>query len=104
MAEPHVARLEGEIDLSNAVAHGEAIAAGVSGAGGLVVDLSGVTYFDSAGMRMLDSLVGACQEAGLKMCVVAPDHSAPRFILRICAWPAGMLAETVDEAIAAVSA
>jgi anti-sigma B factor antagonist len=103
VGDPHVARLEGEIDLSNAAGLGAEIAAALGGAGGLVVDLSAVTYFDSTGMRMLDSLVGACQEAGIRLCVVAPDRNPARFVLRICAWPDGMLAETVEDAVARVS-
>ena len=52
-----VARLEGEVDMSNASELGAAITARVpSDARGLVLDLGGVEYLDSAGIHVLFEL------------------------------------------------
>lgn len=52
-----VARLEGELDMSNAGELGTAITAGVpSDARGLVLDLAAVEYLDSAGIQVLFEL------------------------------------------------
>ena len=100
MSAPHVARLEGEIDLANAAAIEAEVLAAMGEASALVVDLSDVTYFDSSGMRMLDGLAGACRSAGLPLRVVAPDSSPARMILKIVAWPEELVVESVDEALA----
>lgn len=100
MSEPHVARLDGEIDLANAAAIEADVLAALGDAPALVVDLSAVTYFDSCGMRMLDGLARACSDAGVPLRVVAPDGSPARMILRVVAWPGELIAETVDAALA----
>ena len=100
MSEPHVARLEGEIDLANAAAIEAEVLAALGDAAALVVDLSAVTYFDSSGMRMLDGLARACEEAGIPLRVVAPDPSPARMILRIVAWPEDRIAASLDDALA----
>ena len=99
MSDPHVARLEGEIDLANAAAVEEEVLAGLGDAPALVVDLSAVTYFDSSGMRMLDSLAGACEAAGIPLRVVAPDGSPARMVLRIVSWPEDRIASSLDAAL-----
>ena len=98
----HVARLEGEIDLANAASLEQEILGQLRGAGALVIDLGEVTYFDSSGLRMLDGLAGACDAAGLPLRVVAPDGSRAQFVLHVVAWPKQLIAESVDEALAAI--
>ena len=100
MSEPHVARLEGEIDLANAREIEAEVLGSVGDASALVVDLTDVTYFDSSGMRMLDGLAGACQSAGIPLLVVAPDPSPARMILKIVAWPEELVVASLDEALA----
>ena len=100
MSEPHVARLEGEIDLANAGEIEAEVLGSLGDAGALVVDLTDVTYFDSSGMRMLDGLAGACQSAGIPLRVVAPDPSPARLILRIVAWPEDLVVDTLEAALA----
>jgi anti-anti-sigma factor len=52
-----VARLEGEVDMSNATELGAAITASIpSDARGLVLDLGAVGYVDSAGIQVLFEL------------------------------------------------
>lgn len=101
---PHVHRLQGEIDLANAAAVQADVIDRLGGASALVIDLTDVTYFDSSGLRMLDGLAGACRAAGLPLRVVAPEGGRPRFILRVCAWPEELVAESAEEALAALSA
>ncbi len=99
MSAPHVARLQGEVDLANYAAVEAEVLAGLGDASALVVDLTDVTYFDSSGMRMLDGLAGACEDAGIPLRVVAPDPGPVRTILRIVAWPEHLIAGSVDEAV-----
>lgn len=100
MSEPHIARLEGEIDLANAESLEAGVLAGAGDASALIVDLSAVTYFDSAGLRMLDGLARACEAAAIPLRVVAPDGSPARMILRIVAWPPALIAASAGEALA----
>ena len=100
MSEPHVARLDGEIDLANAKLIEAEVLCALGDASALIVDLAAVTYFDSSGMRMLDGLARACRTAGIPLRVVAPDGSPARMILRVVAWPEQLIADTVDAALA----
>lgn len=53
----HVARLQGELDLSNVTDVSDALATTLPpGAHSLVIDLSGLRHLDSAGVRMLFDL------------------------------------------------
>ena len=93
-----VATLLGEIDLDNADRCEAEIRAAAEGATTLVVDLSGVTFFDSQGVRMLDHLVQAAEGAGQTVRVVAPDPGPARFVLRICAFREDLLVGALDAA------
>lgn len=95
-----IARLTGEIDMSNAQELRERVLASAGDADALVVDLSEVTYFDSSGMRMLDAVAAACGDAALPLRVVAPEGGRARFVLRIVAWPEHLLADSLDAALA----
>lgn len=48
-----VVEVSGEIDLANATALGDAIDGASAGSGAVVVDLSGVRFLGSAGVRVL---------------------------------------------------
>jgi anti-anti-sigma factor len=66
-----VARLEGELDLSNVRSLGEAIQRGLSNdARVLVVDLTGVTYLDSAAIHLLFRLHTRLHERAQRLWVV----------------------------------
>ena len=75
-----VARLAGEVDLSNAGdLQGSMLAAVPNTAEGMVVDLSVVSYLDSSGIRMLGEMAerlgwrdqrGTCRRGG----AIAPFH------------------------------
>jgi len=85
-----VAVLTGEIDLSNAVALEERIAAAGDEAVPLVVDLTAVTFLDSAGVRLLDHLVAARQPRPA-IRVVAPPGGRVEFTLRLCGFRAELV-------------
>jgi anti-sigma B factor antagonist len=78
-----VAVLSGEVDLSNAAALEDRIAAAAGEGVPLVVDLTAVTFLDSAGVRLLDHLVAA-RQPGTAIRTVAPPGSRVAFTLRLC--------------------
>ena len=76
------ARITGEIDLSNASELEETIVDAVANTAlGMVVDLSGVEYLDSAGVRMLVHLVERFRWRQQIMRAAAPDGSRVRGVL-----------------------
>lgn len=76
------ARITGEIDLSNASELEETIVDAVPNTAlGMVVDLSGVEYLDSAGVRMLVHLVERFRWRQQIMRAAAPDGSRVRGVL-----------------------
>ena len=76
------ARITGEIDLSNASELEETIVDAVPNTAlGMVVDLSGVEYLDSAGLRMLVHLVERFRWRQQVMRAAAPDGSRVRGVL-----------------------
>jgi len=79
-----VASLSGEIDLSNAAEITDALLGGVPNeALGLVIDLSEVSYIDSAGVRMLAELDHRLGWRAQALRVVAPQESRSRRVLEI---------------------
>lgn len=76
------ARISGEIDLSNAAELEATIVDAVPNTAlGMVVDLSGVEYLDSAGLRMLVHLVERFRWRQQVMRAAAPDGSRVRGVL-----------------------
>jgi len=79
-----VAGLSGEIDLSNAAEITDALLRGVPNeALGLVIDLSEVSYLDSAGVRMLAELDHRLGWRAQMLRIVAPEASRSRRVLEI---------------------
>ncbi len=79
-----IASLSGEIDLSNAAEITDALLGGVPNeALGLVIDLSEVSYLDSAGVRMLAELDHRLGWRAQVLRVVAPEASRSRRVLEI---------------------
>lgn len=76
------ARITGEIDLSNASDLEETIVDAVPNTAlGMVIDLTGVEYLDSAGVRMLVHLVERFRWRQQVMRAAAPDGSRVRGVL-----------------------
>ena len=95
-----VVRIEEEVDLSNADRLGTQVAKAVpNSAAGLVIDLSGVDYIDSAGIGLLFKLGERLQRRRQHLAVVVPDESPVRRVLVVSAFDRVVdLAATVGDA------
>ena len=81
-----VARLDGEIDISNAQDLADALAGSVpSAALGLVLDLTELDYLDSSGVHLLLDLAGRLRTRRQELHVVAPADAPLRMVLDIAA-------------------
>jgi anti-sigma B factor antagonist len=79
-----VAVLEGEIDHANGGRIGKEIERALEAAGPrLVVDLSGVTFIDSAAISELFRLARDARERGRRLALVVPRHSVVERVLGI---------------------
>ena len=100
-----VVSITGEVDLSNAAEVTAAIvAAAPNEVAGVVVDLSGLSYLDSAGIRMLAELARRLDWRQQTLRVVAPEDSRARKVLTISGTePVLLLDPTVEAARARVT-
>jgi anti-anti-sigma factor len=79
-----VATLEGEVDMANAAELEEAIVAAAGNhVATVVVDLSGLEYLDSAGVRMLLTIASRCRRSQQEVRVVAPAGTRARSVLAL---------------------
>ncbi len=81
-----VVHLTGEIDMANAPALGRAIVRNVTSAGAVLIDLTEVTFLDSAGVRLLDALVGDLDDHGVPIRFVVDKAGAAYKTLELCAF------------------
>lgn len=104
---PHglVARFAGEVDMSNADEIAQAIKQMVTNdVMGLVLDLSEVEYFDSAGIHLVYDLRESLRVRGQRLRLVVPESSGAHDALRLAAVLHTLdVSPTVDDAVAAVS-
>jgi anti-anti-sigma factor len=96
-----VAHVTGEIDMSNAEEMGATvIGATPTEAQGVVLDLSGVDYLDSAGIYVIYGIRASLQARGQTLILVIPPSSPVHDALRLSgADRPGEVAEAVDEAL-----
>jgi anti-anti-sigma factor len=81
-----VVLLEGEIDLSNVVDVGDALASAADGeAAGLVIDMAGVRHIDSAGVRMLFDLRRHLGQRRQELALAVPAGARIRDVLDLAA-------------------
>jgi len=79
-----VARLVGEVDLSNVEDLGDRLEQAVSNrAHGLILDLSRVTYLDSTGVRLIYRLARKLGDRQQRLRLVVPDESRIRRVLQL---------------------
>jgi anti-sigma B factor antagonist len=98
-----VARVSGDVDLSNAGQVETTVLAAAEASGGpLVVDLTAVTFLDSAGVRCLDHLLTG-RGPDRRLLVVADEDGRARFTLRLCGFPDDLLREDLAAAVSEVS-
>ena len=99
-----IARLDGEVDLSNARDIGAAIRSAMSNRPlALVLDLTVVRYIDSTGVELIYQLRESLRARGQKLLLVIPTASPVHASLRL-AGAAGHVDtyETLDEALGRV--
>lgn len=93
-----VARLRGEIDLSNADSIATAVEQVFGREGiGVVVDLTGVEYLDSAGVRLLFRIARSSERDGWAMRAVVPAQSPVRRILDLTDVPGAIQLDESEE-------
>jgi anti-sigma B factor antagonist len=80
---PRVLRMRGELDIAVAPGLLPRVPDLVAGAPGVVLDLSAVTFFDSAGVRLVDRLARECGRARVRFAVVATPGTTPARVLDI---------------------
>jgi anti-sigma B factor antagonist len=87
-------RLSGEIDLANAHDIGRAIVKHTAAAGAVLIDLTSVSFLDSAGVA------GDMSQSGTPFRLVVGERGAARMILQLCAFRDDLLATDLDRAAA----
>jgi anti-anti-sigma factor len=76
-----VLRVGGELDLAGAPRLGEAVQAVQESAdAALVIDLSGVTFMDSTGVRALVDAGRVCRESGRPLALLSPSPQVTRVL------------------------
>jgi anti-anti-sigma factor len=75
--------IRGEIDLSNAADVRDAIGAAVPDAAVVVVDLSGTTYLDSAGIAMIFRLAERLSYSRQELRLVVPPDAPISAVIRL---------------------
>ena len=101
-----VARITGEVDLSNASDVGDRIAEAIPNTAlGLVVDLTATSYLDSSGVHLLFELAERLQRRQQQMRVAVPEGGAIRRVLRIVELDATVpISPSADDAVAQIRA
>ncbi|MEA2421794.1 MAG: hypothetical protein QOF55_893 [Thermoleophilaceae bacterium] len=101
-----VARISGEIDLSNASELGDELSAAVpNSALGLVIDLTATSYLDSSGVHLVFDLAERLGRRQQQLRVVVPEGAPVRRVLRIVDLDATVpVLASVDEAVEQIRA
>jgi anti-anti-sigma factor len=101
-----VARLSGEVDLSNATEVGDELTGAIpNSALGLVLDLTATDYLDSSGVHLVFELAERLRRRQQRLRVVVPPGVPIRRVLRIVELDDTVpVVATVDEAIAQIRA
>jgi len=103
LGDAELVSLTGEIDLANSGEIGKAIVGRVRGAGKVLIDLTMVSFLDSAGVRLLDALVGDLAAQGRHTRLVVGERGPARMTLQLCAFREELLAIDRDRAAAELS-
>jgi len=95
-----VVMMRGEIDLANAMEIGREIVAHTSQARAVLLDLTAVSFLDSAGVRLLDALVGDLSDRGKPVKLVVGERGPARMTLQLCSFREDLLAVDLEQAAA----
>lgn len=99
-----VARIDGDIDISNAQELGDALIASMSNESlGMVLDLTPLEYLDSSGVHLILGLNGRLRARRQKLRTVVPADAPLRAVLEITAADKTVpVDERVDDAVRAI--
>jgi anti-sigma B factor antagonist len=95
--------LEGEVDRANAEELERLVLRRTIGSAAVVLDLSAVSYLDSAGVRLLDRVARGLVRRGAALRIVAPPGGPVRYVLRIVAFGDDLVCDDLGSAVAALS-
>ena len=98
LGQADLVRLAGEIDLANAPEIGREIVRQTDRSDAVVIDLTAVSFLDSAGVRLLDALVGGLDDQGTPIRLVVGATGAARMTLQLCAFRDDLLTADLDRA------
>lgn len=100
LGDADVVRLSGEVDLSNVTALDDAVAS--TSAHDVALDLTELTYIDSAGIRAVDRCYRSLEDAGRALVVVVPSDSPAEWIFRVTGLSESLRARSLPEALASL--
>jgi anti-anti-sigma factor len=105
-SDPIVARVVGEVDISNVDEVRRGLTDAVpNSACGLVVDLRATTHLDSSGVHLLFGLAHALEARQQQICVVAPRAAVSSRVLFITGFDRIVpVTDTVDQAVERIRA
>lgn len=95
---------QGEMDVTVAPAILPEVPALVAGARAVVLDLSGLTFFDSAGVRLVDQLARECARHREPFAVVAPPLGPTRRVLELVGLADALAVDDLPAALERVAA
>jgi anti-sigma B factor antagonist len=95
-------RVAGEVDMATVPAIEREVVPPLRGAVAAVVDLTAVAFLDSAGVRLLDGLVGDLERREVRVGLVVPPTGPVRTVLRVCAFREDLIYPDQAAALAAV--
>ncbi|MEV6601599.1 STAS domain-containing protein [Actinoplanes sp. NPDC051346] len=98
LGDAELVRLAGEIDLANAPELSREIIQHTGRAGAVLIDLTAVSFLDSAGVRLLDTLVGDMDHAGTPVRLVVGESGPVRMTLQLCAFRDDLVTTDLDRA------
>jgi len=99
-----VLAVSGEIDMANAAAMQQELLSAISNQPTSVsVDLSGLTFLDSAGLRILFTLADRLHVLQIEFELVVPVDSVPRRAIELAGFPSLMTLRTPTEPPRAVT-
>ncbi|MFG1609405.1 STAS domain-containing protein [Actinoplanes sp. NPDC049265] len=99
-----VVSITGELDLATAPEIGRAFVNYVGADAPVLLDLTQVSFLDSAGVRLLDFIVGDMDERGRAIRLIVGDAGPVRMTLQLCAFRDDLLAADLDKAAAELGA
>lgn len=97
-----VVELDGEIDAALAPGLAARLSEMVEGAAAVVIDLTGVVFMDSSGVRLVDHLARSCAGRDVPWRMVAPRGSAARRVLELVEMVGPEVSEYRADALLAV--